>query len=249
MANVFSNPLVLAETVAGAVIDQRSVILYSQIKFDEAKKEIIDEKTNAANAWMEENLDTSAFRPTIEDFVKKQQLKELFTGKEFSYLTDITGFTAWGISYMNAEVDISSQLCDHPIETGAVITDAAIRNPVSAKVEIVMPTAFYEKLYKQIYDYYENKTPLMLLTKFALYQNLVITDMPYKLEHNSVDRPSIILNLREVMEVVPEYEDMPANYNEGKGITEERALTSDDTNMEVIGQKRYITSEIESLNV
>lgn len=249
MANIFRNPLVLAETVVGSVIDQRSVVLYSQLQFDQAKQDIINEKAGKINSWITNTIGTNAFQPTVEDFVKKEQLTELFTGKEFAYLSDINGYNAWGISYMNAEVDISSQLCDHPIETGAVITDASIRNPVSAKVEIVMPTAFYEKLYKQIYDFYENKTKLMLLTKFALYQNLVITDMPYKLEHGSVDRPSIMLNLREIMEVVPEYVEMPLNYSDGKGITEERSLTSDDTDMAVIGQKRYITSEIKSLNI
>ena len=208
MANIFSNPLVLAETVVGSVIDQRAVVLYAQEDFTDAKKEIIDQKSKEYTGWIGDNISqdlATALTPTVEDYVKKRKLTELFTGAEIPYLSEINGYNMWGISYMNADVNISSNLCDHPIETGQVITDATIRNPISAKVEIVMPTAFYEKLYKQVYDYYESKKKIMLLTKFGLYPNMVIKDMPYKLEHNNVDRPSIALELREIMEVNAEY--------------------------------------------
>lgn len=244
MANIFMNPLVLAETVVGSVIDQRSVVLYAQEDFTQAKKEIMDEKSSEIRSWIGDNVGgtvATALYPTVEDFVKKRKLTELFKGAEISYLSDINGYNMWGISYMNAEVDISSDLCDHPIETGQIITDASIRNPVSAKVEIVMPTAFYEKIYKQVYDYYENKKKIMLLTKFALYQNMVIKEMPYKLEHASVDRPSIILQLREIMEVAAEYRKV-----EQSGvpvITSDKARLYDDTSRADVGRVYTNASE------
>lgn len=249
MGDIFRSSLVLAETVVGSLIDQRSVVLYEQDDFASMKQEIENEVTKD-KSWIERNFgDTTSelLLPTVEDFVNKSKLTELFKGIEFGALSDINGFNAWGISYMSAEVNITSDLCDHPIETGAKITDSAIRNPISAKVEIIMPTAFYEKIYKQVYDYYENKKKLMLMTKFAMYKNLVIKDMPYKLERGTVDRPSIVLSLREVMEVVPEYMAMPSNLGQGEGITELGAMYGDDTDSQIIGQKRYITSLVESL--
>lgn len=238
MANIFKNPLVLAETVVGTLVDQRAVVLYEQTDFESERSEIEQNLLKRAQGTLLE--------PTVSDFVNKHNLVELFTGIKVKYLSEINGFNMWGVSYMDANVDISSDLCDHPIETGAKITDSSIRNPISAKVNIVMPTAFYEQIYKQISDYYENKKKLILLTKFGMYKNMVIQAMPYKLEHGTVDRATIELNLREIMEVLPEYEYVQGS-DKGVQITQGRALTSDDTDMQVIGQKRYITSLVESL--
>ena len=63
----------------------------------------------------------------------------------------------YGISYMSADVNISSDLCKHPIETGEVVTDNAIINPIKATVRINMPTALYSRIYAEIEKHYINK--------------------------------------------------------------------------------------------
>lgn len=233
MGNIFKNPLVLAETIVGSVIDQRSVILYEQQDFGDSKSEL------------EKLFEGTMLQPTIEDFVKKRALTELFTGTQIPYLSEINGFNMWGISYMDANVDITSELCDHPVETGQVITDASVQNPITATVNIVMPTAFYTKIYEQVLDYYNNKKKIILLTKFGMYQNMVIKAMPYKLQHADVDRPIISLTLRQIMEVEPTYESM--NVNANVQISPEKSLSGEDTDMQIIGQKRYITTAAESM--
>ena len=233
MGSIFRNPLVLAETVVGSMIDQRSVVLYEQTELDETKTEL------------EKMFEGTMLYPTIEDFVRKRALTELFTGTEIPYLSEINGFNMWGISYMNAEVNITSDLCDHPIETGQVITDSSIENPITATVNIVMPTAFYTKIYEQVLDYYKNKKKIILLTKFGMYKNMVIKSMPYKLQHGDIDRPAIALTLRQIMEVQPTYESM--NINANTQITPEKSLSGEDTDMQIIGQKRYITTAAESM--
>lgn len=237
MGSIFRNPLVLAETVVGSVIDQRSVVLYEQKDFVEAKTEIEND--------LQKRFSGTFLAPTIDDFVTKRALVELFTGTEIPYLSEINGFNMWGISYMNADVSITSDLCDHPIENGKVITDFAIENPVSATVNIVMPTAFYTKIYEQVLDYYKNKKKIMLLTKFGMYKNMVIKDMPYKMQHGDVDRPTIALTLRQIMEVTPTYESM--NVNANTQISPQKSLSGEDTDMQVIGQKRYISTAAESM--
>ena len=234
MANVFKNPLVIAEEVVGSVIDQRAVVLYEQQDFSESKSEL------------EKFFENTLLEPTITDFLTKRELKELFTGIEIPYLSEINGFNMWGVSYLDANVDISSDLCDHPIETGQVITDSSIENPISAQVSIVMPTAFYTKIYEEIKKYYKEKKKIILLTKFGVYKNMVIESMPYKLENSNVDRPTIVLSLREIMEVSPEYIE---STGDGVGITPDKALTMDDTDMQLVGQKRFTTTLTESLKV
>lgn len=209
MANFFKNPLVLAETVVGSIVDTRPLILFEQ----------------------PEKIDFTAVSETAEsalwDLVNKNQLVELFTGIGVPYLSKINGFNIYGISYIKGEVDISSDLCDHPTETGSVITDNAITNPISMKIEVAMPTALYTRIYTQMIKYYQEKKFILVQTKFAMYRNMVISAMPYKLENGTVDRPVVELELRQVMEVSPQYTN--ATLNTGDSIKNCRDCEDNDT--------------------
>lgn len=202
MSNVFRNALVLSETVVGSIIDQRSVVLYEQ-------PEKLD-WTNAGDSIVKNTItdnlgNVTQTEDTLLSLIDKRKLKELFTGFGVPYLSKINGFNMYGISYMEADVDITSDLCDHPVETGSVITDNAIVQPISAKVKIAMPTAFAQRIYAEMIKFYQQKKYIILQTKFAAYRNMVIESMPFKLENATVDRPQIELSLRQVMEVEPQY--------------------------------------------
>ena len=206
MANFFKNPLVLAETVVGSIVDTRPLVLYEQ----------------------PEKIDFTMVSDTAEsqlwDLVNKNELVELFTGIGVPFVSKINGFNMYGISYVRGEVDISSDLCDHPTETGSVITDNAIINPISMNIEVAMPTGLYTRIYTQMIKYYQEKKFILVQTKFAMYRNMVIAAMPYKLENGTVDRPIIELQLRQVMEVKPQYTN--ATLQTGNSIT--NALDGED---------------------
>lgn len=206
MANIFKNPLVLAETVVGSLTDTRALVLYEQPK-------------GYGSSPFAENESKS-----LLDLVDKNKLVELFTGIEIKQISKINGFNMYGVSYISGDVDISSDLCDHPTETGSVITDNAIVNPISIKVQVSMPTALYTRIYTQMVDYFKQKKFILVQTKFAMYRNMVIEGMPYKLENASVDRPIVELSLRQVMEVNPQY--TTATQNTNQNIT--NALNSED---------------------
>lgn len=205
MANFFKNPLVLAETVVGSLTDQRSLVLYEQPETKISNDEATD----------------------LLSLVDKRQLVELFTGIGVPYISKINGFNMYGISYIKGDVDISSDLCDHPTETGSVITDNAIINPISIKIEVAMPTALYTRIYAQMVKYYQQKKFIIVQTKFAMYRNMVIQNMPYKLDNSTVDRPVIELSLRQVMEVQPQYTN--ATQTTGNSITNARDSEDNDT--------------------
>ena len=205
MANFFKNPLVLAETVVGALTDQRSLVLYEQPETKIASEETED----------------------LLALVDKNQLVELFTGIGVPYISKINGFNMYGVSYVKGDVDISSDLCDHPTETGSVITDNAIINPITIKIEVAMPTALYTRIYAQMVKYYQQKKFIIVQTKFAMYRNMVIQNMPYKLDNSTVDRPIIELVLRQVMEVQPQYTN--ATQTTGNSITNAKNGEDNDT--------------------
>ena len=199
MASIFKNPLALMQNVVGSTLEQRSVVLYKQ---DDDYKLPVGEALRSGADFM--GLVSANVDEVVGYLVQKNELKELFTGIELPYLSDINGFNAYGVSYLDGKVSISSDIAEHPIEDGSVITDAAIIKPITAEVRIVMPTALYTRVYQQIYDYYVKKQKIMLKTKFGMIKNMVIAEMPFELKMEEIDRPVITLSLREIIEVSPE---------------------------------------------
>ena len=143
------------------------------------------------------------------------------------YVSKINGFNAYGITYMEAEVDISSEICDHPTETGSLITDYSYIKPISIKVKVAVPTAWYTRIYAQMKKMFLDKTYIMVQTKMSLYRNMIISAMPYKLETKTVDRPVIELQLRQIQEAKPQYIDKTNEI--------EQAQDPSDTNTKDIG--------------
>lgn len=199
MASIFKNPLVLMQNVVGSTLEQRSVVLYKQ---DDDYKLPVGEALRSGADFM--GLVSANVEEVVGYLVQKNGLEELFMGIDLPYLSDINGFNAYGVSYLDGKVSISSDIAEHPIEDGSVITDAAIIKPITAEVRIVMPTALYTRVYQQIYDYYVKKQKIMLKTKFGMIKNMVIAEMPFELKMEEIDRPVITLSLREIIEVSPE---------------------------------------------
>lgn len=187
MSNVFKNPLVLSETVVGSIIDTRALVLYEQ-PADINFSFLSDETEN-----------------DVLNLVDKRELKEIFTGIDIPYLSKINGFNMYGITYVKADVEIDSDLCDHPVESGSVITDNAIIQPITMRIQVALPTAFATRIYDEMIKFYQQKKYIMVQTKFAMYRNMVIQAMPYKLENENVDRPIVELSLRQVQEVEVQY--------------------------------------------
>ena len=197
MGSIFRNPIVLAQNVIGSLIDVRNVILWRQPSgnIDDLIESPLTENTRLLES----------IRETAKDLVGKTQLEELFTGLTIPLLSDINGFNMFGVSYLSADVNIYSDLCKHPVETGEVIIDNAVLQPVKATVRVVMPTALYTRIYNQMLSLYTNKNFIILQTKFGFYKNMVLVKMPYKLEVSNVDRPIIEMELEQVFEAYPEY--------------------------------------------
>lgn len=187
--------LSLTQTIIGTLIDQRAVVLYKQPK--EEIKSI--SRYNIINTLINELYGNAL------------QYEELFTGlvgeldiELLNKITNITSANPYSISYMSAKVNIESDLCDHPIETGKVLTDASVLQPISAQVEVAMPTFFAERIYNSMLDLQRKKeSKIILQTKYGVYKNMVLQNFTYGLDRNTVDRALFTLSLREIMEVQP----------------------------------------------
>lgn len=89
---------------------------------------------------------------------------------------------------MYADVADSSELCEHPIESGAKITDHQIQLPVEIKLQIVLPFYWYEEVYKELKELKETGTYLCVHTKAGVYDRMVIKEIPHKESVENVNR-------------------------------------------------------------
>lgn len=188
--------LSLTQTAIGTLLDQRAVVLYKQ-PADEVSSSSTEKGLKSLAKQVVNDLVGNAFK-----------YEELFAGLAgmlgsdmLTRVANVTGANPYGITYIDAKVSVESELCDHPVETGAILTDASIILPVSAEVTVAMPTFFAERIYEQMKGMFETKKDKIILqTKYGLYKNLVLQNIEYELEHDTVDRTKFILSLREVQE-------------------------------------------------
>lgn len=191
----------LTQTIIGSLIDQRAVVLYKQPK----------DKVDALTEYTTANTILNELYGNVEEQFNGLQYEELFSGLVsklgndiLTKVTNITGINPYGITYISAQVNIESDLCDHPIETGRVLTDASIIRPKTAQVEVAMPTFFAERIYQSMLKLQEAKEDKIILqTKYGVYENMVLQSFSYSLDRNTVDRTVFTLILREIMEVKP----------------------------------------------
>lgn len=189
----------LVQTAIGTLLDQRAVVLYKQPQFESG--------VDVTSWWG--NL---AYEVSSQLWGNQFRYDELFSGllsnidadtTMLERLANVTAANPYGISYLDARVDIESDLCEHPIENGTLITDASIILPVTAEVSVAMPTFFAERIYNQMYDlYHDKKTKIILQTKYGIYQDLVLQNISYELEYSKVDRTIFTLTLREIQEAL-----------------------------------------------
>ena len=103
---------------------------------------------------------------------------------------------------VNVRVSERSQMLDHPIETGQIITDYSIVLPIEIEISFIVESVFYQEMYQQIRGYFVNKELLTVQTSTASYLNMVIADMPHEERPDLYDALPISVHFRQI-QVVP----------------------------------------------
>jgi hypothetical protein len=166
------------------------------------------------------------------------------TGLSSSLINSLIGNTgvtaAFGQMFANARplkatVRETSKVMEHPIETGAVIADHHIINPVEIDLPMIVNSQFYAATYTQIRQAFVNATLLSVKTRVGTYSNMIITAMPHEEDADMYDAITIGLHLRQVLYVVAgtastvqNYQPLaPANSNTiGSGLQQALSLGS-----------------------
>lgn len=108
-------------------------------------------------------------------------------------------------SIMSCNVVDDSKMCEHPIESGAVITDHKIFTPTEIDIRLSLPNYIYQSVYHELEEIYESSPKLRIKTKAGWYNNMVLQAMPHEEKPENFDRIVFDLHFKEVMEIEPKY--------------------------------------------
>jgi hypothetical protein len=124
---------------------------------------------------------------------------------------------------MKATIRETSRVMEHPVETGVVLSDHHIINPVEIDIPLVVTNAGggtitsllslagitnstatnYATTYSQIRQAFINATPLAVKTNVGVFSNMIIADMPHEEDPDMYDVITIALHLKQVIYITP----------------------------------------------
>lgn len=131
---------------------------------------------------------------------------------------DVVGI--WGSDYgqvfqksrpVRCSVTESSKNMEHPLETGAVITDHRIILPVEIALDLVMEGAAYYDQYTKIKQAFVKGDLFSIHTKTGIYKNMMIVQIPHQESPDQYDTITMSLTLKEVIFVTAQFQPLPAS--------------------------------------
>lgn len=112
---------------------------------------------------------------------------------------------------IKASVKEDSKLMEHPVETGATITDFSIILPIEIELSLIASGVdAYRAVYGQIKQAFSGRNVLAVQTWTGLYRNMIIQSMPHEEDPALADAIAIALKLKEVVIVEAQYAALPA---------------------------------------
>lgn len=115
------------------------------------------------------------------------------------------GLPVFSTAVLSAGVDLQGKLCDHPIESGATVSDHKIRMPIRLKCSLVMPAILQQRVVDQLTEYFNTSDKIVIETPTGIYKNMILETLPVNMTTKNVSRPVFDLVFREVAIVFPDY--------------------------------------------
>lgn len=110
---------------------------------------------------------------------------------------------------IKAALTESSKVMDHPTETGSVITDHRIIEPIEIELTMMVSSANYRDVYAQIKSAFLKGDLLIVQTRTASYANMLLWKMPHDEASDISEGYAIVLNFREVVLVTAQFQALP----------------------------------------
>jgi hypothetical protein len=104
-----------------------------------------------------------------------------------------------GARPIKAKVNPAAKLMEHPIETGAVISDHRIFLPIEIELNLVFTAATYTSDYQAVKAAFAANDTLVVLTRTDSYPNMIMQAMPHEETAEQADTITMIMSLRQVV--------------------------------------------------
>ena len=99
----------------------------------------------------------------------------------------------------------SSKLMEHPLENGATIVDHRVILPVEAELSLMLVSADYPTVYKEVEDLFLRGVLLTVQTRVTSLSNMIIGKMPHDESADVYDGVTLALSLKEAQFVQPQF--------------------------------------------
>lgn len=175
---------------------------------------------------------------STEQIIIDEKDDSLTSGK-YSYFLDEniveqTVEVLQNVTIIDVDVVEDSKIMDSPVESGILISDHRIFNPLEITVNCTLPATKWEDTYKEIRYWFERKDTafLTVVAKSGTYPNMQLIGLPHKENSDTVSRLFFELRFRSVQFreekyiAMPlakvEYPDLSGFVDAGKKLAEER---------------------------
>ena len=111
---------------------------------------------------------------------------------------------------MKATVIRASKAMEHPLETGATITDHRIVLPVTIELSLILSSDDYKAVYQQIRDLFHRGELLTVQTRVDSFPSMLIEKMPHDETPEMIDGVALGLSLKEAQFVQPKFSTIKA---------------------------------------
>lgn len=110
---------------------------------------------------------------------------------------------------LKATIKEEAKVFEHPIETGATITDFRIIQPIEIELSLMLNSEDYKSVYQQIRQLFLNGELLVVQTKAGVYDNQLIQAMPHEEDPAQYDAITLALKLKQAQFVTPQFASLP----------------------------------------
>lgn len=108
-----------------------------------------------------------------------------------------------------AAITEDAKLPEHPLETGAVINDHKIFNPVEIEITFFLGAAELKNTYQQLQQLYRSEQLVTVQTRTGSYGNMTISRMPHEETADMVDAVMVAVTFREVQQARAQFGPLP----------------------------------------
>lgn len=98
---------------------------------------------------------------------------------------------------------------EHPVESGATITDHRVILPVTIELHMILDPAEYQDTFQQIKTAFKEVKTLSVQTKADTYGDMLIEEIPHDEQPDFFDTLAVAVRLKQVILVDAQYAQLP----------------------------------------